>query len=551
VTPPIGTSAAELAAAKNLSANLSALWQTQPKLAEMLGPPPVDFTWVYGRDGFLTAQDANGQWFAGCSVPLAAGRSLLKSLEISTLHNCILDPPHAGLLRAAFERLHGGPALMVVAPELTTIRVMLCCDDFSDFLAAHQLWFITGQDWAEDFRRLLTERPGLCTPGRFIRTKLLAEATSIAMITQAQNVFSEILQERTRRIEEIRVESKAGQSEKVLLIAGSNFRLWDEASTVLAEQIQPSLQFERFDSDDPAASSPLALAEAAAPCRAVIVANVSRGDASNLVAMRTPWITWVTWPRVPAFTAAGPRDELLVADAAWQATAVSAGWPIERVAVAPWPIIPVAGGAGSPSLVIIADTQLIEIPDSIASLSSHVVLWDRIAGELRADPLALGEDVGQYLNQRAEMCDISPGSVDVRRFVENLIIPAYQQGLARVLLAAGLPLRVYGAGWNTLDEFCAINPGPVRSRQEFQSAIAAASALVYVWPMRHAHPMDALGKPIVHPTGRRAESFIRQARQAISAQPKPAVLPDSPATIAATILKILSSPDKRGYDVAA
>jgi hypothetical protein len=511
---------------------------------------PRGFEWVYGRDGFLTAVDGEGKWWAGCSLPLAAGRSLLKTLEPSTLHNCMLDPAHAGLLRAALGRIGDEPALMAVVPEMMTIRMILCCDNFSEYIAANQLWFVGGQDWAEDFRRLLEERPGLCTPGRFIRTKLLSDQAANVMITQAQNVFSEVLQQRTRWIEQIRMREKTGAAEKILLIAGSHFRLWDSASSVLAEQIRSAASVHRFDSDDPAESSPLALAEAAADCRAVVAANVSRGEASNLVAMNTPWITWVTWPRVPSFTAAGPKDLLMVADSAWEGMAVAAGWPKQRVMRANWPATAVAGIAdATPLLAILADTQVIEIPDSIADLSSHKLLWDHIEAELRDDPLALGEDVGGYLTQRARMYEIPADVIDRRRFVENLIVPAYQQGLARLLMKAGLPLRLSGLGWDEIEEFCPVAGGPVRSRQDFEAAIAAASALVYVWPMRHAHPIDTIGKPVIYRTGRRAESFIAAAKAAMKGSSAAAA--ESPPTVGAVILKILPSLDGRGYDVAA
>jgi hypothetical protein len=200
-------------------------------------------------------------------------------------------------------------------------------------------------------------------------------------------------------------------------------------------------------------------------------------------------------------------------------------------------------------LAIIADTQLIEIPDSIADLSSHKLLWDHIAAELRDDPLVLGEDVGGYLTQRAQMYEISADAVDRRRFVENLIVPAYQQGLARLLLKAGLPLRLTGLGWDAIDEFHSVTDGPARTWQDFEAAIAAATALVYVWPMRHAHPIDAIGKPVVHRTGRRTEALVAQARGAMKASSTLGA--ESSPTVGAVILKILSSFDRRGYDLAA
>src|SRR5439155_18022135 len=106
----------------------------------------------------------------------------------------------------------------------------------------------------------------------------------------------------------------------------------DDAAAVLAAELTPcaadaGTTIERFDSDDPASSSPLALATAAARCGSVVAANVSRADAANLVAPETPWITWVTRPIIPPFVVAGPRDGIVVADPEWQPLAIASGWP--------------------------------------------------------------------------------------------------------------------------------------------------------------------------------------------------------------------------------
>ena len=47
----------------------------------------------------------DGRWWADCSVPLLAGRSLLKPLTDEPVSSCQLAPPHAGLVRAARERI--------------------------------------------------------------------------------------------------------------------------------------------------------------------------------------------------------------------------------------------------------------------------------------------------------------------------------------------------------------------------------------------------------------------------------------------------------------
>jgi hypothetical protein len=133
--------------------------------------------------------------------------------------------------------------------------------------------------------------------------------------------------------------------------------------------------------------------------------------------------------------------------------------------------------------------------------------------------------------------NIAADAIDRRRFIESLIVPAYEQGCARLLLSAGLPLRIYGRGWNTLDEFVAISAGALTTNQALLTAAASAAALVYIWPTRYTHPIDAMGRPIVHRPGRRRESFIREAKLALAgsiAKSQPAI--SSPANVMLRLL---------------
>lgn len=82
-------------------------------------------------------------------------------------------------------------------------------------------------------------------------------------------------------------------------------------------------------------------------------------------------------------------------------------------------------------------------------------------------------------------------------------------------MTAGLPLRLHGRGWCDIAEFSGVSQGPITSHQQFLAAVGDATALVYTWPVRHAHPLDATGRPIVHRVGRRKESFIREATLAL------------------------------------
>lgn len=538
------TTAAESHAAANTTANLAALGITQPVLADALCDLPAPpLTWLFARDGSLHAMHPDGQWFAGCSIPLLAGRAVLKGLESDKLTSCYLAPAHAGLLRAARERMGDEPALLAIVPDLSTLGVMLACHDFADQIASHHLWFAAGEDWPAVMQALFDERPGLPTPARFIRTRLVADNVLDPMITEAQRVFSTVLADRTRHLEALRAAAAPIDESRVLLIAGSRFRLWDDAPAVLADQLAPvaagaGLSMNRFDIDDPATSSPPALASAASGCGVVVAANVARADAAGLVAGGTMWITWVTRPVIPPFESAGARDALVLADPDWSRFATAAGWPIDRVTVAGWPAeqLPPAETAER-TLAIVADTRPIEIPPSVEDFSSHRVLWANIDAELRDHPLAVDDPLG-YLHDRAARMGIAPDALDRRRFIDDLIVPAYEQGCARLLIAAGLPVSLHGSGWNRIDEFTARAQGPVPTRRSLHTIAANSAALVYVWPARHAHAIEALGCPIVHYRGRHPESFIREAKTALRVAPVLAPKPPS-NSLAATILHLM------------
>jgi hypothetical protein len=348
--------AAESRAAANFSANLAALDRTQPDLPDLLRDSPIDLTWIFARDGSLTAMDPAGQWWAGCSLPLLASRAVLKSLESNNQTSCFLAPVHAGLLLAARQRMADDPALFAIVPDFLTLRVILSCHDFSGDILSHHLWFLAGESWPQNLRQLLENQPGLPTPARFIKTKLTADELVEPMISEAQRIFGSVVSQRSASLESIRstwpsIQKRAG----CLLIAGSRFRLWDDGGEVLQEQVREFSNIQRFDPDDPASSSPAALATAAKHCDSIIAANISRADAANIVSPDARWITWLTRPQIPPFSTAAPRDLLLLTDPAWQSNALSAGWPADRLAIAGWPQQN-SPQTPNPTLAILADT---------------------------------------------------------------------------------------------------------------------------------------------------------------------------------------------------
>ncbi|MGB7156783.1 MAG: hypothetical protein WBD40_01875, partial [Tepidisphaeraceae bacterium] len=322
VAAPVHRQADE-AAATNWRANLATLKETQPTLVTQLDGLPVRVTYLFGRDGSLTAQDAPGAWWAGCSVPTAAARAMLKTLGGSGTVACFLRPPSAAAVRIALDKLRANQAIVAIVPDVAAAWIMLHCENLATDLRQHRLWLAIGEDWEAHLAALLRENEGLPTPSQFVRLTDGSEEISEAMIQPAQRVISQVTLERAAVIARLLHTPSCNRS-RACIIAPTHFRLWDDAGFALS-QFASQLGWAHVDPDDPSRASPLAVARAAATSAAVIMPNSGRADLPNVVAIDTPWITWLTGPRVPSFAGAGPRDALLVADPDWRDAAIAQG----------------------------------------------------------------------------------------------------------------------------------------------------------------------------------------------------------------------------------
>ncbi len=544
--PAKADTAAATRARQNGEANLAALAMTQPAMADAVDSTALNLTWIFGRDGFLTAQDSSGQWWAGCSLPKRAGITMLKKLDIHGVVGCLLAPTHAGQVAAALEKLSLHQAVIVVHPDTESIRVLLGCCDFSADIARHRLWFAIGEQWPVMLGQLFKDQPGLSTPCQFIRTPATHDDLVQELIPLAERVFDECNADRSEQIGKLSTSSEllsrvacdarlaaciatrhGPQADRLnnsmhvtssnedpiaprlLVLAASHFRLWDDAGHALLAAIQ-GLGISCLDPDDPAQSSSLALALAGQHRDAVIVPNRSRAELPAVLSPSTRVFTWITQPRIPAFDINHPNDALLLADDTWLPAARSLGWPAHRVTVAGWPTLPLMPAAAK-CLVLIADTFALDTPVKTLSASSHHLLWDTIRADLASDPFCLGTDIVGFIHRRLTKLGISEEGFDQSMFIDRLIMPAYQQGLAKLLMEADLPLKIYGRGWDELPRFRTIWQGEVDTREKFRSAVKAASVLIYPWPTRVRHEIDAMGLPVLSPHLRRAESWIRDA----------------------------------------
>jgi hypothetical protein len=423
-------------------------------------------------------------------------------------------------------RSRADQAIVCLSPDSAAdLHVLLHCDDFGADLSAHRLWFAWGNEWQTELKALFAERPGLVTPAQFIRLPVTPADEVERLVAGAQSVFAEVNAARSDALARGRDAWRPPKwsRPRLCVVAPSHFRLWDDAGAVLAETLRGASGADAdmtcFDPDRPTCSSSLALRDAARDCDAVISADTSRADLPGVMPAEMPWLTWVTRAdRIPAFVSASRRDGLVLADSSWRSPAADAGWPSGRITVGGWP--PLEGQpitTPPPVLAVVEDTRPLAMPETLAEFSSHQMLWERVADELALDPFALGDGPGAYLDRRMRRLGVSAEGFDAALFLERLILPACAQSIVRLLLRESLPVRLYGTGWDQIEEFIPHFAGRVGSRADLVRLRDAAAAFVLVSPTQDSHPMHRLGRPVLSSTASsNRQRFIRAARDVLA-----------------------------------
>jgi hypothetical protein len=545
--------AADRLAQHHFRCNRSAIESTQPDLIKSLRTEFPAITWLFSRDGYLSAQ-TESRWLTNCSVPILTARQLIKKLELDGTVGCFLNPTHAAQLRACFEKLKPTQAVVAVVPDPQTLNLILHCDDFTQELSNSRLFFSAGETWPQMLAEIFQSYPGLPLPQHFIRTALLDDAEMSPLSSEAQTIISGETTRRADLMPEIlsRAESRpffpspctqgegqgggssrcpkiSGQirTARVLVLAGSRLNLDDFSNLALRRALvddTPDPAFTALDPDHPTTASPLALAQAAADADAFICADLYRSDLPGLVARRTAWITWLTTGRILPPDPQFPSDLLLLANPDFRKPALEAGWPRDRIHLAAWPQIlpPRQTSNALPFVAIVTDTRPIEIPQHVKDFSSQLLLWELIENELTRDPLTLGSDPDRYLDSRMARMKISPEGFDRPMFFEKLITPTFKLALARLLLKQNIPLRLIGRGWSEFPDLKLLSAGPVQGLDDLSEFLSNCSAIIRASP----RPNPTNGTLSVHeinPAGLSSNELLRKTRDAMKSKHRPPI----------------------------
>jgi hypothetical protein len=524
-----------LQARNNLEQNRLAIRDTQPDL--VIGEFHEEVEWVFGRDRALTCRDGAGQWLCGCSLPRRAAAEMMQKLDIVGAVACFLSPTHGAQLRVALDKLRPEQAIIAIVSDTDQLAFLLACDSFELEIQAHRLWLVTGPRWMDAMRDLFRAEPGLSTPMQFIRLPI-ADETIDALIAPAQKVFGDATSDRSMTIRTLR-DSYQRQNSRICLLAPSQFRLWNDAGAALMSAMAECDTI-HVDVDQPRQTSSLKLAQSVHECGVIVSANIGRSDLQGVLSESVPFITWCSGERVPAYHHAAPLDRIVTG---YPKQAIANGWPPSKITEAAWPLDcntkPGPSGPGHPNLAIIANTRPLDPPADLIEFSSHRVLWELIANDLLSDPFSLTDDIDSFLSRRMRKLDIVAEAFPAQRFVNELILPAYQQGLARILIRAKAPLSLFGAGWDRIPEFAGFAAGQVTSRENLREIASEHIGLVHMWPSTGPHPIDTLGRPVLRRRGSHGTSFLNDAKQILTGRWTPPV-ETLPPMSAKMILSLIS-----------
>lgn len=500
----LGTVAPVRNAEEVWAGNVAALREVQPGVVvERL---PGGWSACWGRDGTGTFRDGEGRWWKGCSVPRAASVAMLESLSGSAPVAVYLQPMHPAGVVEALRILGAEQVLIALLESEEELGLFLGCVDFSGAIRAHRLLFATSVEGRGGLAEVLAANADMPTPGLFVRTSHLTDEVVTGLIEGCQAVFGREHERRTVRVNELsgRVVAREWPARRVVVGRRGRFEVWNDGADVLAGVMGgvEGVEVVTWVMDDPLRASPVHLLGLAVEADGMVGCDFYRPDAQGILPGDFRLVTWATCGRIASYSDAGEGDLLLVADSELRGLARARGWPEEKVVMAGRPVRVPGGVAGEPGHVaMIGETKEIKIPAVIEDYSSHRLLWERVEAELRGNALRVGQDVEGYVTKIQEEMSISGDGFPMELIVSALVVPLWRQQVVRMLVAAGVGVKTYGRGWDSVQDLRATWGGEIGSQGELFAAVDGARLLLAPEPGVRAHPVDFAGRPVVRAGG--------------------------------------------------
>jgi hypothetical protein len=503
------TPAAELAKS-NYRRNLEALASTHPWLE--LPPDLRDgLEWVFARDGSLTAFSGGTGFLHGCSVPRQLAEQLFRGLELIGRVGCYPLPMTSHHLAVALERLQPSQALIAYLPEISQIDIFLGLNDFSRDIRSGRLYLASGSDAGAAVLEVLQAFPGLAIPSQFIRTPVPDPLPVEKAMREVQSSIAPLLAQR-RQQAQAGVEATT-PTHGLCFIAPLGFRWFDDGGRLLA-----TLKTESdilLNPDQPACSSPEFVAVQAATRNILVVPDRSRGELPFPVSRLSTVVTWMTLARVPSASGRAPGDLLLISDPQFRASAVRAGWPEATIHLAARPHPDRPASEPGRHLLLACDLLPLDAPPQVQALSTHSLFWDALSREVQADPSILGQDPAGFLERQRERHGISDEGFARHLFLDYLLDQAHIRGVARVLAAADVPIRIFGRGWETIPELSRNVAGTIDTFEALRQELDGCWAVLNPHPRPEMFPEEDSGAHVLSRRGS-LQRLVAEARAILS-----------------------------------
>ena len=241
-------------------------------------------------------------------------------------------------------------------------------------------------------------------------------------------------------------------------------------------------------------SSPLGLMMKLNGSRGLFVLRLTRAD-MPFVPGDFPIATWVLKDPIPRGD--GNLADLLVVGAeAMKKRALEMGW--RRVEVGSCGVEKIAGAGHG--VFVYGGTRWKPAGEREFVHSSHRLLYEAIGAELSERPFNLTADVGEFLGVRAKKLDVRMEDLDLRVFVDEMIFPAYTQGLTAFLKSQGVEVVEVG--------------GEMESWEQWDRAMAKARVVVNARPYDAGTALEYGGRAVVNPLGLGGEELMGRIRGA-------------------------------------
>jgi len=475
-------------------ANLKALQSVDAALADRLAslPIPQSVQPAVGRDGQPTFRicgpDGRTSWFGRTSMPTISAEGLLGLFAPGTANVAL---PGIGSGREAQllgQRLGRHRATFVLETDPLNLALALRLWDLSAALRNYQVFLLLSDDLPglrDKLVQLCTANIGLDMPG-----KMLAWPWR----TKAQNQpWQDLIEQAAWQVSQPRNQCLADTINRLCRA----HKLGAPVDAVAVLTITPSTlswrTVEALADGARVAGLPAISCWPANPLHAGALAGLSAAAgladrSSNLQiilvdSVRRHWplqdanirlVSWLvaTEQLGETFQPLPERDDWVVASNPRQREhLLSLGWPERRVLSLPPFITPKAfdcpEDAPRDGIALLHDLVPEDPEQAGITLYSHQVLWRHLRDRLNKQPDAWHPAEAQrwlLAAQQATGIDLADPAVQEQfaGFVQRYLAPSVILArAARSIVQAGLPLRLYGRGWNGLDCPAAVWAGPL------------------------------------------------------------------------------------------